>query len=184
MIGLLLLLLLSSVAGGRLGIAAEQTAARRDTMELNSSVFGHGRAIPSKYTCVGRDVSPPLTWTDTPPATKSLALIADDPDAPMGTWVHWVIYNLPPAKRQLAEAFPKDARLADGTLQGVNDFGRTGYGGPCPPSGTHHYYFQLFALDTEISLPPASTAKQLRAAMKGHILAEAQLMGTYSKGGR
>jgi Raf kinase inhibitor-like YbhB/YbcL family protein len=149
-------------------------------MELKSPVFSQGRAIPSKYTCEGKDVSPPLAWTETPPGTKSLALIADDPDAPMGTWVHWVIYNLSSAKRQLAEAFPTDARLADGTIQGMNDFGRTGYGGPCPPSGTHHYNFQLFALDAMLSLPPASTAKQLKAAMKGHILVEAQY-GYYRK---
>lgn len=150
-------------------------------MKLNSRAFAQGRTIPSKYTCDGKDVSPPLTWSETPPGTKSLALIADDPDAPMGTWVHWVIYNLPPTTRQLPEAFPTDERLPDGAIQGKTDFGQTGYGGPCPPSGTHRYFFRLFALDTVLSLPPASTAKQLRAAMQDHILAEAQLMGTYRK---
>ena len=184
MIRVALLLMLSLLAGVRLGLPAEETSARRDTMELNSSAFSQGRAIPSKYTCDGKDVSPPLTWTEAPPGTKSLALIADDPDAPMGTWVHWVIYNLPPATRQLLEEFPTDGRLPDGTIQGKTDFGRTGYGGPCPPSGTHRYFFHLFALDTALSLPPASTAKQLKAAMQGHILAEAQLMGTYRRKGR
>ncbi len=153
-------------------------------MELRSSAFSQGQAIPAKYTCDGSDNSPPLAWTETSPGTKSLALIADDPDAPAGTWVHWVVYNLPPATRELRERFPTDGRLADGTMQGKNDFGRTGYGGPCPPSGTHRYFFQLFALDTMISLPPGPTAQQLRAAMQGHILAEAQLMGTYRRKGR
>jgi len=172
------------VVGVRLGMPAEETSTRRGTMELKSSAFSQGRAIPSKYTCEGQDVSPPLTWTETPPGTKSLALIADDPDAPMGTWVHWVVYNLPPATRQLPEEFPTDGRLPDGTIQGKTDFGRTGYGGPCPPSGTHRYFFHLFALDTTLTLPSASTAKQLKAAMQGHILAEAQLMGTYRRKGR
>ncbi len=184
MIRIVLLLVLSLVAGVRLGMPVEETATRRDTMELNSSAFSQGRAIPTKYTCDGKDVSPPLTWTETPPGTKSLALIADDPDAPMGTWVHWVIYNLPPAMRQLPEELPTDGRLPDGTIQGKTDFGRPGYGGPCPPSGTHRYFFHLFALDTTLALPPASTSKQLKAAMQGHILAEAQLMGTYRRKGR
>jgi Raf kinase inhibitor-like YbhB/YbcL family protein len=164
-----------------LGKAAEKTPAAGNTMKLNSRAFVQGRTIPSKYTCDGKDVSPPLAWTETPPATKSLALIVDDPDAPMGTWVHWVVYHLPPTTRQLPEGLPIDERLPDGTNQGKTDFGRTGYGGPCPPSGTHRYFFRLFALDTELSLPPASTAKQLKAAMRGHILAEAELMGTYRK---
>src|SRR3989304_7101444 len=111
MIRVALLLMLSLLAGVRLGLPAEETSARRDTMDLNSSAFSQGRAIPSKYTCEGQDVSPPLTWTETPPGTKSLALIADDPDAPMGRWVHWVVYNLPPAPRQLPEEFPTDGRL-------------------------------------------------------------------------
>jgi hypothetical protein len=102
----------------------------------------------------------------------------------MGTWVHWVVYNLPPALRQLPEAFPTDARLSDGTVQGKTDFGGTGYGGPCPPSGTHRYFFKLFALDAVLRLPPASTAQQLQESLQGHILGEAQLMGTYGKKGR
>ncbi|MBI1995291.1 MAG: YbhB/YbcL family Raf kinase inhibitor-like protein [Deltaproteobacteria bacterium] len=178
---LLMLLLLAAV---RPGTPAEETSARRDNMELKSPAFSNGQAIPSNYTCDGKDVSPPLTWTEPPPGTKSLALIADDPDAPMGTWVHWLIYNLPPTTRQLAEGLPTAGRLPDGTLQGKTDFGRTGYGGPCPPSGTHRYFFKLFALDAVLSPPPAPNAKQLNAAMKSHILAEAQLMGTYRRKGR
>jgi hypothetical protein len=102
----------------------------------------------------------------------------------MGTWVHWVVYNLPPATRQLMEGFPTDARLPDGTVQGRTDFGHTGFGGPCPPSGTHRYFFKLFALDAVLTLPPASTAQELQGSLQGHILAEAQLMGTYRKKGR
>jgi len=153
-------------------------------MELHSSAFGQGQAIPSKYTCDGSDLSPPLTWVDTSPATKSLALIADDPDAPMGTWVHWVLYNLPPTTRELREEFPTDGRLPDGTMQGKNDFRQSGYGGPCPPSGAHRYVFRLFALDIMLPLPTGSTAKQLRAAMQGHVLAEAQLVAIYRRKGK
>jgi Raf kinase inhibitor-like YbhB/YbcL family protein len=179
-----LFLLLPLLTGVRLAMAAEETSANRGKMELKSPAFSQGQAIPSNYTCDGKDVSPPLTWTETPPGTKSFALIVDDPDAPMGTWVHWVVYNLPPALRQLPEAFPTDARLSDGTVQGKTDFGGTGYGGPCPPSGTHRYFFKLFALDAVLRLPPASTAQQLQESLQGHILGEAQLMGTYGKKGR
>lgn len=156
---------------------------KEGTMELKSRAFSQGRAIPSKYTCDGKDVSPPLTLTKPPSGTKSFTLIVDDPDAPMGTWIHWVIYNLPPTTRRLPEAFPTDERLSlsDGTIQGKSDFGRTAYGGPCPPDGTHRYFFRLFALDTVLSLPSASTAKEVKAAMEGHILETAQLMGTYRR---
>ena len=172
------------LTGVLVGMHVEEISARRGEMELKSSAFSQGEAIPSKYTCDGEDVSPPLAWTEPPPGTKSLALISDDPDAPVGTWVHWVVYNLPPSTRQLPEAFPTDGQLPDGTRQGKTDFGRTGYGGPCPPSGTHRYFFKLFSLDATLSLPPGSTAKQLENAMQGHILAEAQLMGTYRRKSR
>jgi len=165
-------------------MAAEETSAKKGKMELKSPAFSQGQAIPSDYTCDGNDVSPPLTWTETPPGTRSLALIVDDPDAPMGTWVHWVVYNLPPTTRQLTEGFPTDARLPDGTVQGTTDFGHTGYGGPCPPSGTHRYFVKLFALDAVLPLPPVATAQELQGAVQGHILAETQLMGTYRKKGR
>jgi Raf kinase inhibitor-like YbhB/YbcL family protein len=151
---------------------------------VTSTAFTEGKPIPSTYTCDGRDLSPPLAWTDPPAGTKSFALINDDPDAPMGTWVHWVVYNLPPSVRQLPEAFPADKERPDGTRQGRTDFGRIGYGGPCPPSGTHRYVFTLYALDTVLSLAPGATKAAVEAAMQGHILAQAQLIGTYRRKGR
>ncbi len=154
------------------------------SLALTSTAFSHGQSIPSVYTCEGKDISPPLAWSEPPSGTKSFALISDDPDAPMGTWVHWVAYNIPPKTRQLSEAFPTAAALKDGTLQGTTDFGRTGYGGPCPPSGTHRYFFKLYALGTILDLQPGATKTQLEAAMQGHILAQAELMGTYKKKGR
>jgi Raf kinase inhibitor-like YbhB/YbcL family protein len=150
-------------------------------LQITSLAFREGGAIPSTYTCDGRNVSPPLAWTGAPPEMKSFALIADDPDAPMGRWVHWVVYNLPSTTTRLPEAYATDAQMPDGTMQGKSDFGRTGYGGPCPPSGTHRYFFKLYALDTMLLLPPGATAKELENAMRGHILAETRLMGTYRR---
>ena len=149
--------------------------------QISSTMFQEGQPIPSRHTCDGEDVSPPLAWSEPPAGTQSLALISDDPDAPVGTWVHWVVYNLPASARGLPEAFPTDAQLDDGTRQGKTDFGRTGYGGPCPPSGTHRYFFKLYALDMRLSLAPGATTKQVEAAMQDHILAEARLMGTYRR---
>ncbi len=137
--------------------------------------------IPPKYTCDGPDVSPPLSWSDVPAGAKSLALIADDPDAPMGTWVHWVAWNIPAAARALEEDTPKRDTLPNGIKQGTTDFRSLGYGGPCPPSGTHRYFFKLYALDTALSLPPSATKKDLENAMRGHILAQAELMGKYAR---
>ena len=148
---------------------------------LTSAAFREGGMIPPAHTCDGQDASPPLAWTGPPPGTNSFALISDDPDAPGQTWVHWVVYNLPPSARQLPEAFPPDEERPDGMRQGMTDFGRVGYGGPCPPGGTHRYFFTLYALDAMLSLPPGATKPQLEAAMKGHLLAEAQLMGTYRR---
>ncbi len=151
------------------------------TMKLVSSAFEEGGMIPSQYTCDGQDISPPLKWENVPQGTKSFALICDDPDAPMGTWVHWVIYNIPDSVRQLPEAVPTVERLSDGTLQGTNDFRRLGYGGPCPPGGTHRYFFKLYALDTMLNLQAGATKEALLKAMQGHVLAEAQLMGRYKR---
>lgn len=149
---------------------------------VTSSAFQEGKAIPATYTCDGQDVSPPISWTEPPAGTNSFALIADDPDAPMGTWVHWVMYNIPPTVRQFSAAVAREAKLPDGTQQGMSDFGRPGYGGPCPPNGTHRYFFKLYALDAALSLPSGTvTAKQLEQAMHGHILAQATLMGTYAR---
>jgi len=150
--------------------------------EIKSSAFVHGQAIPKKYTCDGPDVSPQLTWTDPPAGTKSFALIADDPDAPMGTWVHWVLYDLPVGARQLPEGVSKQETLPDGTKQGINDFRRIGYGGPCPPSGKpHRYFFKLYAADKKIGLPPNATKQQVLDAIQDHTLGQAQLMGTYKR---
>jgi Raf kinase inhibitor-like YbhB/YbcL family protein len=150
-------------------------------MKLSSSAFSEGALIPTQYTCTGNDFSPPLTWSDVPAGTKSLALIADDPDAPIGTWVHWVAFNLPVTAGGLPEGIRTEKQLASGGIQGTNSWKRTGYGGPCPPSGTHRYFFKLYALDTTLSLGNNATAKEVQAAMKGHILAEAQLMGRFKK---
>ena len=149
--------------------------------EIKSSAFNNGSAIPSKYTCDGQDVSPPLNWSGAPSGTKSFALIADDPDAPVGTWVHWVAWNIPATAAGLKEALEKNAALTDGTRQGLSDFKRAGYGGPCPPSGTHRYMFKLYALDTVIDLDQTTTKAKLETAMKGHVLAQTTLMGTYSR---
>ena len=151
---------------------------------LTSPAFREGEPIPATHTCDGQDTSPPLAWSNPPAGTKSLGLISDDPDAPMGTWVHWVVYNLPPSLRQVPEAFPTKNELPDGTRQGTTDFGRVGYGGPCPPSGTHRYFFRLYALDAVLALPSGATKRQLEDAMKGRILADVQLMGTYRRKGR
>jgi unsaturated rhamnogalacturonyl hydrolase len=150
-------------------------------IKITSSAFDEGGIIPSKYTCDGDDISPPLKWDSVPDGTKSIALISDDPDAPMGTWVHWVLYNLPADKRELPEVFPADEKLPDGTRQGVTDFGKTGYGGPCPPSGTHRYYFKIYALDTVIDTSDVLNKKSLLKKMEGHILAQGQLMGKYKR---
>ena len=154
-----------------------------DAMEIKitSSAFNEGGMIPSKHTCDGDDISPPLKWESVPEGAKSIALIGDDPDAPMGTWVHWVLYNLPPDKRELAQAFPDDEKLPDGTRQGITDFGKTGYGGPCPPSGTHRYYFKIYALDTVIQSTSVLNKKTLLKEVQGHILAQGQLMGRYKR---
>lgn len=153
-------------------------------MIVTSAAFKDGGPIPSTYTCDGEDTSPPLAWTDPPPGTKSLAFINDDPDAPGKTWVHWVLSNLPPSSRGLPAGVPPDEELPDGTRQGMTDFGRIGYGGPCPPSGTHRYYFKLYALDTLLTLAPGATKPQLEQAMQGHVLTQAQLMGTYRRASR
>jgi len=151
-------------------------------IQVTSPAFKEGQPIPVKHTCDSQDVSPPLKWIGVPSGTQSLALIADDPDAPMGTWVHWVLYGLSPTLTELPENVDKSQHVLGGARQGITDFKRLGYGGPCPPPGKpHRYYFKLYALDTEIDLPPGATKKQLLEAMEGHILAQGQLMGTYQR---
>ena len=150
-------------------------------MEIRSSAFNEGGIIPRKYTCDNIDISPPLEWSQVPDGTKTFALICDDPDAPMGTWVHWVLFNLPENVLELPENVLKLEVLKNGARQGKNDFGKIGYGGPCPPSGTHRYYFKIYALDKKLDTKPGITKKELLKAMEGHMLAEGQLMGRYKR---
>lgn len=147
-------------------------------MKLTSSAFTHNGNIPSEFTCDGSDLSPPLTISDVPANAKSLVLICDDPDAPVGTWDHWVVFNIPASTIQIPKGTEPNG------VAGKNSWGRTGYGGPCPPSGTHRYFFKLYALDTMLNLPAGSTKKQIEAAMQGHILAKAELIGLYKRVGR
>ena len=154
-------------------------------LTLSSSAFTDGAAIPRQYTCQGDDRSPPLSWSGIPDTAASLALIVDDPDAPdprapRRTWVHWLLYNLPVSGGGLDDGV-RSADLPAGTGEGLNDWGRSGYGGPCPPVGRHRYFFKLYALDTRLSDLQQPTKGQLEAAMQGHILAQAQLIGTYEK---
>ena len=148
---------------------------------LQSSAFQNGGSIPKKFTCEAADVSPELTWSGAPEKTQSFALIADDPDAPMGTWVHWVIYDLPANTAKLPEGVPMQEQAAD-AAQGKNSFGKIGYGGPCPPPGKpHRYFFKLYALDSKLNLKPGARKPEVEAAMKGHVLAQAELMGKYGR---
>lgn len=150
-------------------------------IKITSTAFSEGSIIPKRYTCDGEDVSPPLEWSGVPEGTKSLALICDDPDAPMGIWVHWVLFNIPASVKDLPTSVPPAEALENGAKHGKNDFGKLGYGGPCPPSGTHRYYFKLYALDMQITIKSGITKAQLQKAMEGHILAEGQLMGKYKR---
>jgi Raf kinase inhibitor-like YbhB/YbcL family protein len=156
------------------------------TFTLITAAFRDGTGIPIKYTCDGVDVSPPLSWSGAPAGTRSFALIADDPDAPAGTWVHWVLYNLPADVSELPENIAKVESLdLGGARQGRNDFRRPGYGGPCPPPGpAHRYFFKLYALDAPLPLKAGAQKKDVEAAMEGHVLATAQLMGTYARAKR
>ncbi len=152
------------------------------SVQLTSSAFAEGESIPVRFTCQGEDISPPLLWTHVPDGTKSLALICDDPDAPVGTWVHWVMYDIPPGFTGLTEAIPTTEVTPYGAKQGVNDFKRIGYGGPCPPPGKpHRYFFKIYALDIEPGFPAEARKADLLRAMEGHVLAEGQLMGVYER---
>lgn len=155
------------------------------SFSIHSDAFQAGGSIPSRYTCDGEDISPPLQWGAPPPGTRSLVLIVDDPDAPdprapKMTWVHWVLYDIPPDARGLAEGI-SPSRLPQGTLEGLNDWKRTGYGGPCPPIGRHRYFFKLYALDTVLPDMGAPTKDALERAMQGHIIEQTELMGTYQR---
>jgi Raf kinase inhibitor-like YbhB/YbcL family protein len=152
------------------------------TIELTSKAFQPGGTIPKQYTGDGVDRSPPLAWSEPPAGTQSLALICEDPDAPRGTWVHWVLFNLPAQSRELEEGLPTTETLGNGAKQGTNDFGNIGYGGPAPPKGKpHRYFFKLYALDGAVALPAGATKSKLMDALKGHILAQGQLLGQYGR---
>ncbi|MEW6008661.1 MAG: YbhB/YbcL family Raf kinase inhibitor-like protein [Candidatus Omnitrophota bacterium] len=151
-------------------------------LELNSPAFKNNEFIPKIYTCEGADNSPKLSWSGAPDGTKSFVLINDDPDAPMGTWVHWLVYDIPSSVTSLDENVPKSTFLENGAKQGNTSFGSVGYGGPCPPPGkAHRYFFKLYALDTLLNLKPGVNKSQLIKAMEGHVLAEAQLVGLYKR---
>ena len=151
-------------------------------LELTSSAFKAGGEIPRQHTCDGPDISPALAWRDVPAGAKSLALICDDPDAPAGTWVHWVLWGIPATRTALPEGVPRNAVVEGVGVQGTNDFKRAGYGGPCPPPGKpHRYHFKLYAVDLALDLKPGARKQDLERAMRGHVLAEAQLMGRYGR---
>jgi len=161
---------------------AERGLEEMQKIEIKSSAFQEGGIIPRKYTCDAEDISPPLSWTAPPAETKSLVLICDDPDAPVGTWVHWVLYNLPPDVTELPEGVPPDRTVLGGAMQGTNDFRKIGYGGPCPPRGpAHRYFFKLYAVDFQPELRPGMRKKDVLKAIEGHILAQGQLMGRYKR---
>lgn len=160
--------------------AAAENAEKR--MQLTSTAFAAGEPIPAQYTCDGKNVSPPLQWSGTPAGAKSFVLIADDPDAPGGTWVHWVLYDLPATTAELPQDCPKGQYLPGGAAQGLNDFKHLGYGGPCPPPGKpHRYFFKLYALNAPLGLKPGSTKKEVEQAMNRRVLATAELVGTYKR---
>lgn len=160
--------------------AAEKT--EKDRMQLTSTAFNEGAPIPAKYTCDDKNVSPPLKWSGVPANAKTLVLIADDPDAPVGTWVHWVLYELPAGVSELREDVTRSQFIPAGGRQGINDFKHLGYGGPCPPPGKpHRYFFKLYALDVALDLKPGATKKEVEGAMDKHVVAQAQLMGTYQR---
>jgi hypothetical protein len=156
--------------------------ARPSDLRVTSPAFREGAPIPARYTCDGADVSPPLAWRGVPAEARSIALVCDDPDAPGGNWVHWVLFNLPARSAGLPPAVPRTASLTTGARQGVNDFGKSGYGGPCPPPGrAHRYFFKVYALDVDLALAGAVSKKRLEAAMQGHLLAQGRLAGTYGR---
>jgi hypothetical protein len=155
---------------------------RAMSIAVTTTAFSPGGAIPKSFTCDGDDASPDLSWSDAPNGVQSFALIADDPDAPVGTWTHWLIWNIPAQSTGLPKGVPKDETLSDGTRQGRNDFRRIGYGGPCPPPGKpHRYFFKLYALNAKLDLKAGSTKDELERAMKSHLLAQGELMGKYGR---
>jgi len=163
-------------------MTASRTEGGADRIAMTSPEFAEGQPIPVRFTCDGEDISPPLEWSGAPAETRGFALICDDPDAPRGTWVHWVFYNLPGEACELAAAVPVTPELPSGTRQGTNDSGKLGYSGPCPPPGKpHRYFFRLYALNAILNIPPGVDRADLDRAMDGHVIAQATLMGTYER---
>jgi Raf kinase inhibitor-like YbhB/YbcL family protein len=181
--GALLLITLVASSTERVHAAIAQSPAQKTPeakFQLTSTSFVADSAIPTQYTCDGSDVSPALAWTEPPAGTQSFALVVDDPDAPKKTVIHWLLYDLPPATRALPEGVPTKPKLPDDSRQGKNDHGKIGYGGPCPPPGAaHHYFFKLYALDYRTELKPKAKAAEVEAAIKGHILAQAELIARF-----
>jgi len=175
-VGILLVCSCKQTEEGQLATGGDKMA-----IELTSAAFEDGGMIPAKYTCDGEDISPPLQWGGIPEEAQSIAVICDDPDAPMGTFVHWVMFNVPAEQSELAENIPTEEILPNGAKQGISDFGRAGYGGPCPPGGTHRYFFKVYALDTKLDLPADANKATLVEAMEGHILAQGQIIGKYKR---
>jgi Raf kinase inhibitor-like YbhB/YbcL family protein len=178
---IIIFLLLLTVFSGTFLQAQEVEKKNNTNMILKSPVFVEGGMIPAKYTCDGENVSPPLSWMDLPVESKSLALVCEDPDAPRRTWIHWVIYNIPADTTCLREAIPRKERLKNGTKQGMNDFRKIGYSGPCPPASSHRYVFTLYALSKKLNLVAGETKEDLLKDIKNFILAESQLTGTYQR---
>jgi len=166
---------------GQNSTSASTTQTTGGSLKLTSTTFKEGEPIPRQYTCDGVNVSPSLEWSGVPKSAKTLVIIADDPDAPAGAWVHWVLYNLPADNIGMVENLPATDELKAGGFQGKNDFGKIGYGGPCPPSGTHRYFFKIYALDSELPLKAGATKAEVEKAMEGHVVTQGQLMGTYRK---
>lgn len=162
-------------------VQAEEKGEATVTLNVTSPAFEDGAKIPAKYTADGANVSPPLNWQEIPEGAQSIVIIADDPDAPMGTWVHWLIWNIPAGEAGIRENVPSAEALANGAVQGTTSFNRVGYGGPAPPSGTHRYYFKVYAIDKQLDLAPEARKADVEKAMQGHILAQGQMMGRYSK---
>jgi Raf kinase inhibitor-like YbhB/YbcL family protein len=156
--------------------AESKEISEMSVLKISSPVFKNNSNIPAKYTCTGKDVNPPLVIENVPAGAKSLALIVDDPDAPVGTWVHWVMWNISPGTGEIRED-----SVPTGAMQGLNDFRRHNYGGPCPPSGTHRYFFKVYAMDTVLNLDPDSTKADIEKAMRGHVIGQAEIIGLYRK---
>ena len=159
-----------------------QSGGEKMSITISSTSFENGGSIPKKFTCDGEDASPQLSWKAFPQKTANFVLIADDPDAPVGTWTHWIVYDLPATQTELEESVSRTEKLPGGAQQGTNDFRKVGYGGPCPPPGKpHRYFFKIYALDVKLNLAPGASKEQVEQAMQGHVLAQGQLIGKYGR---